>query len=215
MLVPSGQFVRTLCGARLAADVLGVPTVLMARTDALSATLVATDADETDRPFITGERTADGHFRIQGGIELGVARALAYAPYADVLWCIAPPDLGIARAFAQAVHAEFPGKPLAFNFAAGVDWHRRFDDDGIRRFQDELATMGYRFQFLTVAGFRAMSASVFHLASRFAADGMVAYSELQQHEAELAEDGYTAADYQSEVGAGYFRMVADVIGGDR
>jgi isocitrate lyase len=215
VLVPTSQFIRTLSGARLAADVLGVPTVLIARTDALAATFLSIDADETDQPFVVaGKRTPEGHFRLQGGIDLAVARALAYAPYADVLWCIAPPDLEIARSFAEGVHAQHPGKPLAFNLAADVDWRAHFDDAGIRRFQAALAALGYRFQFLTVAGFRSISASMFQLASGFAADGMSAYAGLQAQEAQLAANGYTAADHQSEVGAAYFRLVAEALEGD-
>jgi isocitrate lyase len=214
VLVPTGQFVQTLVAARLAADVLDVPTVLFARTDALSATLLTSDVDERDREFLTGERTAEGFFRVRPGIEAPIARALAYAPYADVLWCeTSTPDLEEAAAFAEAVHAEYPEKLLAYNCSPSFNWRKHLDEPTIASFQRELAAMGYRFQFVTLAGFHANCASMFDLARGYAADGMSAYVELQQHEFELEEAGYTATRHQREVGAGYFDAVLEAVSG--
>src|ERR687895_1879516 len=193
VLVPTGQFIRTLQAARLAADVAGVPTVLVARTDALAATLLTSDVDERDRPFLTGERTAEGYFRVTAGLEAPIARALAYAPYADLLWCeTSTPDLGQARRFAEAVHAQFPGKLLAYNCSPSFNWRRALDDQTIARFQKELAAMGYRFQFITLAGFHSLNAAMFELAHAYADEGMSAYVRLQQRELALEADGYTA-----------------------
>jgi isocitrate lyase len=212
VLVPTGAFIRTLQAARLAADVAGVPTVLLARTDALAATLLTSDVDERDRPFLTGERTAEGWFRVRAGLEAPIARALAYAPYADLLWCeTSTPDLAQARAFAEAVHAEFPGKPLAYNCSPSFNWRRQLDDQTIGRFQKELAAMGYRFQFITLAGFHSLNAAMFELASGYAAEGMPAYVRLQQHELAMEADGYTATRHQREVGTGVFDLVAQAI----
>jgi isocitrate lyase len=214
VLVPTGQFVQTLVAARLAADVLDVPTVLFARTDALSATLLTSDVDERDREFLTGERTAEGFFRVRPGIEAPIARALTYAPYADVLWCeTSTPDLEEAAAFAEAVHAEYPEKLLAYNCSPSFNWRKHLDEPTIASFQRELAAMGYRFQFVTLAGFHANCASMFDLARGYAADGMSAYVELQQHEFELEEAGYTATRHQREVGAGYFDAVLEAVSG--
>jgi isocitrate lyase len=214
VLVPTSQFVQTLVAARLAADVLDVPTVLFARTDALSATLLTSDVDERDREFLTGERTAEGFFRVRPGIEAPIARALAYAPYADVLWCeTSTPDLEEAAAFAEAVHAEYPGKLLAYNCSPSFNWRKHLDEPTIASFQQELAAMGYRFQFVTLAGFHANCASMFDLARGYAADGMSAYVQLQQHELELEEAGYTATRHQREVGAGYFDAVLEAVSG--
>jgi isocitrate lyase len=212
VLVPTGQFIRTLQAARLAADVAGVPTVLIARTDALAATLLTSDIDERDRPFLTGERTAEGYFRVRAGLEAPIARAIAYAPYADLLWCeTSTPDLDQARRFAEAVHARFPGKLLAYNCSPSFNWRRALDDQTIARFQKELAAMGYRFQFITLAGFHSLNAAMFELAAGYAAEGMPAYVRLQQHEFALEPAGYTATRHQREVGTGVFDLVAQAV----
>ncbi len=209
VLVPTSQFVQTLVAARLAADVLDVPTVLVARTDALSATLLTSDVDERDREFLTGERTPEGFFHVAPGIEAPIARALAYAPYADLLWCeTSTPDLDEAAQFAEAVHARFPGKLLAYNCSPSFNWKRHLDDKTIASFQRELADMGYAFQFVTLAGFHAVCESMFDLARGYARDGMSAYVELQQREFALEEHGYTATRHQREVGAGLLRRRA-------
>jgi len=209
VLVPTSQFIRTLQAARLAADVAGVPTVLIARTDALAATLLTSDVDERDRRFVTGERTPEGFFRVEAGPEAPIARALAYAPHADLLWCeTSTPDLGQARAFAEAIHREFPGKWLAYNCSPSFNWRRHLDDQTIARFQKELAAMGYRFQFITLAGFHSLNAAMFELAHDYAHEGMSAYVRLQQREFELEADGYTATRHQREVGTGVFDAIA-------
>jgi isocitrate lyase len=214
VLVPTSQFVQTLVAARLAADVLDVPTLLFARTDALSATLLTSDVDERDRPFLTGERTPEGFFHVRPGIEAPIARALAYAPYADLIWCeTSTPDLDEAARFAEAVHAEFPGKLLAYNCSPSFNWKRHLDDKTIASFQRELASLGYAFQFVTLAGFHAVCESMFDLARGYARDGMSAYVELQQRELALEEQGYTATRHQREVGAGYFDAVLEAISG--
>jgi isocitrate lyase len=214
VLVPTGHFIRTLTAARLAADVAGVPTLLVARTDALDAPLLTSDVDERDHEFLTGERTAEGYFNVRNGLEAVVARCRAYAPYADLLWFeTSKPDLGEAGRFAEAIHAEFPGKLLAYNCSPSFNWRRHLDDDQIAKFQRELAAMGYRFQFITLAGFHALNASMFELAHGYAAEGMSAYARLQQRELELEADGYTATRHQREVGTGYFDMVAETVGG--
>jgi isocitrate lyase len=210
--VPTSQFVRTLNAARLAADVLGVPTLVFARTDALAAALLTSDVDHYDREFVTGERTAEGFYRVRNGLDQAIARALAYAPYADLLWCeTSTPDIGEARAFADAVHERFPGKLLAYNCSPSFNWSKHLDDAQIARFQRELADMGYRFQFITLAGFHALNAGMFELARGYAAEDMSAYVKLQQHEFELEEHGYTATRHQREVGAGYFDLVAQAV----
>ena len=212
VLVPTAQFIRTLTAARLAADVAGVPTILVARTDALSATLLTSDVDERDRAFTTGERTAEGYHVVRGGLDAAVARALAYAPYADLLWCeTSTPDLGEARRFAEAVRAEFPGKLLAYNCSPSFNWRKHLDDDTIAKFQKELGAMGYRFQFITLAGFHALNAAMFELARGYAEEGMPAYVRLQEREFELEADGYSATRHQREVGTGYFDAVTGVI----
>jgi isocitrate lyase len=212
VLVPTGQFIRTLQAARLAADVAGVPTVLIARTDALAATLLTSDVDERDRPFLTGERTAEGYFRVRAGLEAPIARAIAYAAYADLLWCeTSTPDLDQARRFAEAVHARFPGKLLAYNCSPSFNWRRALDHQTIARFQKELAAMGYRFQFITLAGFHSLNAAMFELAAGYAAEGMPAYVRLQQHEFALEPAGYTATRHQREVGTGVFDLVARAV----
>jgi isocitrate lyase len=214
VLVPTAQFVKTLTAARLAADVCGVPTVLVARTDALSATLLLSDVDETDHGFLTGERTPEGFYTVRNGNEAAIARALAYAPYADVLWCeTSTPDLVQAKEFAEAVHERFPGKLLAYNCSPSFNWRQHLDDDTIARFQRELAAMGYRFQFITLAGFHALNASMFDLAKGYAAEGMPAYVRLQDREFEMEPDGYTATRHQAEVGTGYFDRVSTIVAG--
>jgi isocitrate lyase len=208
VLVPTAQFERTLIAARLAADVAGVPTILIARTDADSATLLTSDVDERDRPFISGDRTAEGYFRVSGGLDAAIARARAYAPYADLLWCeTSTPDLAEARAFADAVHAEFPGKMLAYNCSPSFNWSRKLDAHTIAKFQRELGAMGYRFQFITLAGWHLINLHTFELAQGYAAEGMPAYVDLQEREFELEGAGYTATRHQREVGAGYFDQV--------
>jgi isocitrate lyase len=214
VLVPTGQFVRTLLAARLAADVLDVPTLLVARTDADSATLLTSDVDERDHAFVTGERTPEGFFVVRGGIEAAIARGLAYAPYADLVWMeTSTPSLEEAEAFAAAIHAEFPGKLLAYNCSPSFNWKRHLDDDTIERFQRELGALGYRFQFITLAGFHALNASMFELARAYAEEGMPAYVALQQREFGLEPAGYTATRHQREVGAGYFDRVAQAVSG--
>jgi isocitrate lyase len=214
VLVPTEQFVRTLTAARLAGDVADVPALVVARTDALSAMLLTSDVDDRDRPFLTGERTAEGFYRVRGGIDAAVARALAYAPFVDMLWCeTSTPDLEEARIFAEAVHERFPDTLLAYNCSPSFNWRRHLDDAEIAVFQKELAAMGYRFQFVTLAGFHALNASMFDLARGFAKEGMSAYVRLQEHELELEREGYTATRHQQEVGTGYFDLVSQVVSG--
>jgi isocitrate lyase len=214
VLVPTGQFVRTLAAARLAADVLDVPTLLVARTDALSATLLTSDVDERDRPFCTGERTPEGFFRVEPGLESAIARSVAYAPYADLIWFeTSTPDLEEAREFAQALHERFPGKLMAYNCSPSFNWRRHLDDGQIAAFQQELGALGYRYQFVTLAGFHALNASMFELARGYAAEGMSAYVELQEREFGLEEAGYSATRHQREAGAGYFDAVAEAVSG--
>jgi isocitrate lyase len=214
VLVPTSQFVRTLTAARLAADVCDVPTLLVARTDALSATLITSDVDERDHEFLTGERTPEGYFFIQPGLESSIARGLAFAPYADLIWFeTSTPDMQEAAEFAEAIHAQFPGKLLAYNCSPSFNWKRHLGDEEIASFQQELGRLGYRFQFITLAGFHALNASMFELAKGYSAEGMSAYVRLQEHEFELEEDGYTATRHQREVGAGYFDLVAQAVSG--
>jgi isocitrate lyase len=214
VLVPSSQFVRTLVAARLAADVMDVPTLLVARTDALSATLLTSDIDDADREFTTGERTPEGFFRIRDGIESAIARGLAYAPYADLLWFeTATPDLDQAAAFAEEIHAAFPGKLLAYNCSPSFNWSRHLTESQIASFQSDLATLGYRFQFVTLAGFHALNASMFELARGYASRAMSAYVELQESEFAMESDGYTATRHQREVGSGYFDQVLETVTG--
>ncbi|HEU5243460.1 MAG TPA: isocitrate lyase [Gaiellaceae bacterium] len=215
VLVPTQQFVRTLNAARLAADVCGVPTVLVARTDALSAALLTSDVDEYDRDFVTGQRTSEGFYRVRDGIEAAVSRGLAYAPYADLVWFeTSTPDLGEAREFAEAIHERFPGKPLAYNCSPSFNWRQHLADDEIASFQDILGEWGYRFLFITLAGFHSLNASMFELAHGYAEEQMPAYVRLQQREFELEEFGYTATRHQHEVGAGYFDLVTQAVAPD-
>jgi isocitrate/methylisocitrate lyase len=214
VLLPTSQAVRNLIAARLAADVLGVPTLLFARTDAEAADMITSDVDPADAEFLTGERTAEGFFRTHAGLDQAIARGLAYAPFADLIWCeTKTPDLDDAKAFADAIHERFPGKLLAYNCSPSFNWRAKLPEDEIRAFQDELARMGYRFQFVTLAGFHALSHSMFELAHGYRDRGMAAYSELQEREFAAEERGYTATRHQREVGAGYFDDVAQVIAG--
>ena len=215
VLVATSQHIRTLNAARLAADVAGVPTVIVARTDALAAKLITTDVDPTDRPFITGERTAEGFYRVAPGVEPVIARALAYAPYADLIWVeTGTPDLGLARKVAEAVHAEHPGKMLAYNCSPSFNWSAHLDDEAIAGFQRELGAMGYRFQFITLAGFHQLNYGMFDLARRYAGSGMSAYVELQRREFAAEDLGYTATRHQREVGTGYFDLVSTALNPD-
>jgi len=215
VLVPSSEFLRKFTAARLATDILGVPTLLVARTDAHSAKLLRSDIDPVDHPFLTGRRTPEGYFEVKGGLGLAIARALTYAPYADLIWCeTSTPDLGEAREFAQAVRERFPGKLLAYNCSPSFNWRRHLDERTIRRFQDELGMMGYKFQFVTLAGFHALNASMFDLAYNYQREGMAAYSRLQELEFQMErERGYSAVKHQAFVGAGYFDEIQKVVGG--
>jgi isocitrate lyase len=212
VLVPTQSFIRTLNAARLAADVCGVPTLLVARTDADAATLITSDVDERDRPFLTGERTSEGFYRIHSGIQTAIARGLAYAPYADLIWCeTSHPDLEEARQFAEAIHDRFPGKLLAYNCSPSFNWKKKLDERTIAVFQRELGAMGYRFQFVTLAGFHALNHGMFELARQYKDRGMAAYSELQQEEFASESHGYTATRHQREVGTGYFDAVTQAV----
>jgi len=212
VLVPTSQFVRTLVAARLAADVLDVPTLVVARTDALSASLLTSDVDDADREYCTGERTPEGFFRIRDGLESAIARGLAYAPYADLVWCeTSTPDLGEAERFAAAIHEQHPGKLLAYNCSPSFNWRKHLSDQQIAGFQRELAAFGYRFQFVTLAGFHALNLSMFELARGYRDEAMSAYVPLQEREFELEDEGYTATRHQREVGAGYFDQVMQAV----
>lgn len=214
VLIPTQHAIRNLVAARLAADVMGVPTIIIARTDANGAQLLTSDHDERDRPFLTGERTSEGFFRVRAGLEQAIARGLAYAPYADLIWCeTSTPDLDEARRFAEAIHARFPGKLLAYNCSPSFNWAKKLDPETIANFQRELGRMGYKFQFVTLAGFHALNYSMFDLADGYRERGMAAYSELQQAEFAAEARGYTATRHQREVGTGYFDEVAQVIAG--
>ena len=215
VLIPTGQHIRTLNAARLAADVCGVPTLVIARTDSLAADLLTTDVDERDKPFLTGERTAEGFFRVRSGPEAAIARGVAYADYADLLWVeTGKPDLEFARSFAEAVQRVHPGKMLAYNCSPSFNWKRNLDDQTIARFQKELGAMGYKFQFVTLAGFHALNHSMFELARGYADEGMTAYVRLQQAEFAAEADGYTATKHQAEVGTGYFDAVSTALNPD-
>ncbi len=212
VLVPTSQFMRTLAAARLAADVEGVPTLLVARTDALSATLLTSDIDPVDREQLTGERTSEGYFRIRPGLEPVIQRSLEYAKIADALWFeTSTPDLEEAAAFAGAIHARFPGKLLAYNCSPSFNWKRHLSDLEVARFQQRLGELGYRFQFVTLAGFHVANAAMFELAHGYQAEGMTAYVHLQQREFELERRGYTSTRHQAEVGAGYFDQVLETV----
>ncbi len=212
VLVPTQEAVQKLIAARLAADTLGVPTILIARTDANSAGLITSDCDPRDRQFLTGERTVEGFYRMRGGLDAAIARGLAYAPYADLLWCeTSEPNLAEARRYADAIHAEFPGKMLAYNCSPSFHWKAKLNDSEIAEFQHELGKMGYRFQFVTLAGFHALNLSIFELAHEYARTGMTAYSHLQQREFDMTKHGYSGVKHQRFVGTGYFDAVATTI----
>ena len=214
VLVPTQQHVVTLNAARLAADVMGVDTIIVARTDALGANLITSDVDERDHEFLTGERTSEGFYCTEPGLATPIKRGLAYAPYCDLIWCeTSTPDLDEAKAFAEGIHAGYPGKMLAYNCSPSFNWKAALDDDTIAVFQKELGAMGYVFQFITLAGWHALNASAFELANRYEAGDMSAYVELQQREFAMEDDGYTATRHQREVGAGYFDQVATVVSG--
>jgi len=214
VLIPTSQAIRNLVAARLAADVSDVPTIIIARSDANGATLLTSDADERDHGFLTGERTNEGFFCVRAGLDQAITRSCSYAPYADLVWCeTSKPDLEEARRFAEGVHKEFPGKLLAYNCSPSFNWKKNLDSATIAKFQRELAAMGYRFQFVTLAGFHTLNYSMFNLAHGYARRGMAAYSELQEAEFAAAERGYTATKHQHEVGAGYFDAVARIIAG--
>ncbi len=214
VLVPTRQFIRTLTAARLAADVVGVPTFLIARTDADGAKLLSNDADPRDLPYTTGERTPEGFYRIKSGLEAAIARGVSYAPYADIVWCeTAKPNLEEARRFAEGVHRAYPGKPLAYNCSPSFNWEKHLDSESIRSFQQELASMGYKFQFITLAGFHSLNHSMHELARQYAEEGMSAYVRVQRKEFEAEKHGYSAVKHQAFVGTEYFDQVATVISG--
>jgi isocitrate lyase len=214
VLLPTSHAIRNLISARLAADVMGVPTVIVARTDADAANLITSDVDPVDQPFLTGERTVEGFYRTKAGLDQAIARGLAYASFADIIWCeTSTPDLEQAKAFAEGIHAEFPGKLLAYNCSPSFNWKMKLSEEDIATFQEQIAAMGYKFQFVTLAGFHALNYSMFELAHNYRDRGMAAYSELQQAEFAAEEHGYTATKHQREVGAGYFDDVTQVISG--
>ena len=216
VLVPTQEAVQKLNAARLAADVEGVPTVIMARTDAEAANLITSDSDENDKPFLTGERTAEGFFRVRNGFDQAVSRGLAYAPYADLVWCeTGTPDLGFARRFAEAIRSVYPDKMLAYNCSPSFNWKRNLDDASIAKFQRELGAMGYKFQFITLAGFHVLNYGMFDLASSYAREGMPAFVRVQEAEFAAEKHGYTATRHQREVGAGYFDTVTQIIQGGK
>jgi len=215
VLIPTGQHIKTLSAARLAADVSGVPSLIVARTDAQAATLLTSDIDERDQPFVTGERTAEGFYRVRNGIGSCIARGLSYAPYSDLLWMeTSTPDLGVAAQFADAIHSVYPDQMLAYNCSPSFNWRANLDDSTIAKFQKELAAMGYKFQFITLAGFHALNHSMFALARGYAEEGMPAYVRLQDAEFASEDDGYTATRHQREVGTGYFDLVTSAINPD-
>ena len=212
VLVPTHQFIKTLIAARLAADVMGVPTYLIARTDAMGARLLSNDGDPRDLPYATGERTPEGFYRIKPGLEAAIARGISYAPYADIIWCETPtPDLDEARRFAEAIHRVYPRKLLAYNCSPSFNWEKHLEPERVRGFQRELAAMGYKFQFVTLAGFHSLSVSMFELAKQYAVEGMAAYVRVQKKEFEAEPAGYTAVKHQAFVGTEYFDEVATVI----
>jgi isocitrate lyase len=214
VLVPTREAVEKLIAARLAADIYGVPTILVARTDAEAADLLTSDVDEHDRPFCSGERTPEGFYRTRAGLEQAVSRGLAYAPYADLVWCeTGKPDLAYARKFAEAIHQKFPGKLLAYNCSPSFNWKKNLDDATIARFQHELGAMGYKFQFITLAGFHSLNYGMFNLAHGYAQRNMTAFVELQEQEFAAAEQGFSAVKHQREVGTGYFDAVTQTIQG--
>ena len=214
VLVPTSQHIRTLTSARLASDTMGVPTVIIARTDALAANLITSDIDEVDSDFVLGERTSEGFFKVKNGPESAISRGLSYAPYADLVWCeTGKPDIGFAKEFAEAIHEKFPDKILAYNCSPSFNWKQSLSDDEIATFQEKLSSFGYKFQFITLAGFHALNTSMFELAMKYKGGNMSAYVELQQKEFELEKDGFTSVKHQREVGAGYFDTISTIISG--
>ena len=214
VLVPTSQHIRTLTSARLASDTMGVPTVIIARTDALAANLITSDVDEVDSDFVLGERTSEGFFKVKNGQESAISRGLSYAPYADLVWCeTGKPDIGFAKEFADAIHEKFPDKILAYNCSPSFNWKQSLSDDEIATFQEKLSSFGYKFQFITLAGFHALNTSMFELAMNYKGGNMSAYVELQQKEFELEKDGFTSVKHQREVGAGYFDTISTIISG--
>jgi len=212
VLVPTQEAVQKLVGARLAADIMGVPTVLVARTDAEAANLLTSDVDENDKSFVTGERTSEGFYRVKNGVDQAISRGLAYAPYADLVWCeTGTPDLKFAKKFAEGIHKKFPGKWLAYNCSPSFNWKKNLDDATIAKFQNELGAMGYKFQFITLAGFHVLNFAMFDLAKAYAKEGMTAYVRVQQAEFAAEKEGYTATRHQREVGTGYFDAVTQVV----
>ena len=216
VLVPTQEAVRKLAAARLASDIMGVPTVLFARTDAEAANLITSDVDDNDKPFCTGERTPEGYYRVINGIQQAISRGLAYAPYADLIWCeTGKPDLAFARQFAEAVHKQYPGKLLSYNCSPSFNWKKNLDDSTIAKFQRELGAMGYKFQFITLAGFHSLNYGMFELARGYATENMTAYVKLQQAEFAAEANGYTATKHQREVGTGYFDEVTQAVQGGK
>ena len=214
VLVPTSQHIRTLTSARLASDTLGVPTVIIARTDALAANLVTSDIDETDSDFVLGERTSEGFFKVKNVPESAISRGLSYAPYADLVWCeTGKPDIGFAKEFADAIREKFPDKLLAYNCSPSFNWKQSLSDEEIATFQEKLGSFGYKFQFITLAGFHALNTSMFELAMNYKGGNMSAYVELQQKEFALEKDGFTSVKHQREVGAGYFDTISTIISG--
>jgi isocitrate lyase len=212
VLVPTSQHIRTLTSARLAADTLGVPTVIIARTDALAANLITSDIDETDSSFVLGERTSEGFFKVKNGPEAAISRGLSYAPYADLVWCeTGTPDIGYAKDFADAIHEKFPDKLLAYNCSPSFNWKKSLSDNEIATFQEQLSSFGYKFQFITLAGFHTQNIAIFELAKKYKSQGMTAYSKIQEQEFAREKDGYTSVKHQREVGTSYFDAVSNTI----
>ena len=215
VLVPTREAINKLNAARLAADVCGVPTIIIARTDAEAADIITSDIDENDKPFLTGERTVEGFYKTKPGLQQAISRGLAYAPYADLVWCeTGKPDLQYAKKFAEAIHKSFPGKILAYNCSPSFNWRKNLDDDTIAKFQHELAAMGYKFQFITLAGFHSLNTGMFDLANGYRQHNMSAFVELQEKEFALQAEGFTAVKHQREVGTSYFDAVTTTIEAD-
>ena len=216
VLVPTGTAVRNLKAARLAADIADVPLIILARTDANAAKLITNDHDENDKPFLTGERSPEGFYYVRAGIDQAISRGLAYAPYADLIWCeTATPDLEEAKKFADAIHDKFPGKLLAYNCSPSFNWKKHLTDEEIGMFQKKIGEMGYKFQFITLAGFHTQNIAIFELAEKYKKDGMAAYSKIQQQEFDREKDGYTSVKHQREVGTSYFDAVSNTISGGK
>lgn len=212
VLIPTQNAIRNLKSARLAADVCNVPLVICARTDANAAKLITSDIDENDKPFLTGKRSPEGFYYVKNGLDQAISRGLAYAPYCDAIWCeTSTPDLDEAKRFAEAIHAKFPGKLLAYNCSPSFNWKKYLSDKEMLQFQEKIAEMGYKYQFITLAGFHAQNFTIFNLAKEYKKEGMLAYSRLQQQEFEAEKDGYTAAKHQREVGASYFDEISNII----